>query len=77
MPKTKIKLNTFVVQSELLKGSEITDYVRSVAQGRVPDGCEVEVLSGHDRNRAVMYPVTEEATKQCYENDLLVNAISR
>lgn len=77
MPKTKVKLNMPNVQRELLKGQEITDHVRDIAQSIVPDGCEVQVLNGHDRNRAVMYPVTEEATKQCYENDLLVNAISR
>lgn len=81
MPKTKIDLNTNGIRL-LITGEEIMNYVLETAISRLPVGCDTEIVQDNrgakfPRNKVIMFPITDEAIRQCYENDLLINAISR
>lgn len=76
MSKVKFELNRKGVR-ELLQSREMLNVVTKYAyqvQNRAGDGYEVDNFVGFDRAHAVVYPKTQKAKSDNYDNNTLLKA---
>lgn len=77
MSKVKIVLNKKAVKS-LLKSKEMKVCLEAEAskiKARAGKGYGSDSFVGKTRVNVAVYPITEDASKECYENNALLKAL--
>lgn len=77
MAETKFKLN-YAGVGQLLKSDEMMAACRKYADevsARAGDGYEISEYVGETRVNVSVYAATEEALKECYEDNTLLKAL--
>lgn len=78
MSSVKIELNSPGIR-EFLQSEDVQSIVREIAvqvSSRAGSGYESDVYVGKNRCNAAVWPETDEAKRDCYENNTLLKAVS-